>query len=70
MDKIEIKFLEELEESSSRTSREDLLVKLYQQSKSKDLEILELKKAIEIHEEGYLILDKEYEKLKSTIKNK
>ena len=41
-----------------------------QQSKSKDLEILELEKAIEIHEEGYLILDKEYEKLKSTIKNK
>lgn len=41
-----------------------------EQSKSKDLEILELEKAIEIHEEGYLLLDKEYEKLKLTIKNK
>lgn len=41
-----------------------------EQSESKDLEILELEKAIEIHEEGYLLLDKEYEKLKLTIKNK
>ncbi len=48
---------------SERTIKDNLIIELFKEAE-------ELAKAIEIHEEGYLILDKEYEKLKSTIKNK
>ena len=48
---------------SEITIKDNLIIELFKEAE-------ELAKAIEIHEEGYLILDKEYEKLKSTIKNK